>query len=125
MCSNWIYRRGDVYLANLNPFTGSEQGGTRPVVTVSNDVGNYFSSMVTVLPITSQLKKPDQPTHVMIDNVRGLSKPSMVCAEQPKSISKIRIKKYLGRISREKMEEIDEAVLTHFGIEIPECVDAP
>lgn len=32
MKENWIYRRGDVYLANLDPYIGSEQGGTRPVV---------------------------------------------------------------------------------------------
>ena len=30
MRENWIYRRGDVYLANLDPYIGSEQGGTRP-----------------------------------------------------------------------------------------------
>lgn len=29
---NWTYRRGDIYLANLNPYFGSEQGGTRPVL---------------------------------------------------------------------------------------------
>ena len=28
----WICRRGDIYYANLNPFKGSEQGGTRPVL---------------------------------------------------------------------------------------------
>ena len=26
---NWVYRRGDIYMANLNPFKGSEQGGLR------------------------------------------------------------------------------------------------
>ena len=30
MKENWIYRRGDMYLANLDPYIGSEQGGTRP-----------------------------------------------------------------------------------------------
>ena len=37
MKENWIYRRGDVYLANLDPYIGSEQGGTRPVVVLQND----------------------------------------------------------------------------------------
>ena len=70
---NWIYHRGDIYLANLNPFKGSEQGGTRPVLVLSNDIGNFYSSMITIAPITSQLKKKQQPTHVLLDNVRGLS----------------------------------------------------
>jgi len=33
-------KRGDIYYANLNPVIGSEQGGTRPVLIISNDVGN-------------------------------------------------------------------------------------
>ena len=31
MKEDWIYKRGDLYYANLNPYFGSEQGGTRPV----------------------------------------------------------------------------------------------
>ena len=66
---NWIYRRGDIYLANLNPFKGSEQGGTRPVLVLSNDIGNFYSTLITIAPITSQLKKVEQPTHVLLENV--------------------------------------------------------
>ena len=44
MREDWIYRRGDVYLANLDPYIGSEQGGTRPVVVLQNNTGNYYSS---------------------------------------------------------------------------------
>lgn len=38
-------KRGDIYYANLNPVIGSEQGGTRPVLIISNDVGNKHSPM--------------------------------------------------------------------------------
>ena len=31
-------KRGDIYYANLNPVIGSEQGGRRPVLIISNDV---------------------------------------------------------------------------------------
>ena len=47
MKENWIYRRGDVYLANLDPYIGSEQGGTRPVVVLQNNTGNYYCSSCT------------------------------------------------------------------------------
>lgn len=40
--AGWHFRRGDIYLANLNPFTGSEQGGTRPVLVLQNNDGNFF-----------------------------------------------------------------------------------
>ena len=79
--NNWIYKRGDIYLANLNPFKGVEQGGTRPVLVVSNDIGNFFSELLLIAPITSQIKKIEQPTHVLLKNVRGLSSDSIVCLE--------------------------------------------
>lgn len=40
MNKNWEYRRGDIYLADLSPFCGSEQGGVRPVVVIQNNTGN-------------------------------------------------------------------------------------
>ena len=122
---NWIYHRGDIYLANLNPFKGVEQGGTRPVLVVSNDIGNFFSELLLIAPITSQIKKLDQPTHVLLQNVRGLSTDSVVCLEQIKGIDKLRILKYLGKISKEQMAAVDEAALESLGIELPECVEAP
>lgn len=36
-------KRGDIYYAELNPVIGSEQGGTRPVLIISNDIGNKHS----------------------------------------------------------------------------------
>ena len=39
-----IIRRGDVFYAELNPVVGSEQGGTRPVLIISNNTGNRHSS---------------------------------------------------------------------------------
>ena len=122
---NWIYHRGDIYLANLNPFKGCEQGGTRPVLVLSNDIGNFFSPLITIAPITSHLKKLDLPTHVLLKDVRGLTTDSVVCLEQIKGIDKLRVLKYLGKISKEQMEEVEEAAMESLGMPIPECVDAP
>lgn len=122
---NWIYRRGDIYLANLNPYKGSEQGGIRPVVILSNDVGNFFSSTISMVPITSQIKKPEQPTHVILENVRGLGVRSMACAEQVDTIDKIRILKYLGKVNKEQLDAVAEAAAIHLGYPVPECVEAP
>ena len=44
MKENWVYRRGDIYLANLGVPIGSKQGGVRPVVVLQNDVGNFYSA---------------------------------------------------------------------------------
>lgn len=43
-----IIKRGDIYYAELSPVIGSEQGGTRPVLIISNDIGNRYSPTVIV-----------------------------------------------------------------------------
>ena len=40
MKENWVYCRGDIYCAKLDPVVGSEQGGIRPVIVIQNDTGN-------------------------------------------------------------------------------------
>ncbi|MDD2432970.1 MAG: type II toxin-antitoxin system PemK/MazF family toxin, partial [Clostridia bacterium] len=50
-------KRGDIFYAELNPVVGSEQGGTRPVLIVQNDIGNEHSPTTIIAAITSQLDK--------------------------------------------------------------------
>lgn len=120
---DWIYRRGgDIYLANLNPFKGSEQGGTRPVLVLQNNDGNYYCPTLIVAPITTKL---NMPTHCYFEKVRGLAEPSMVSLEQIKTIDKCRIEKYLGKMTREQMTKVEDAIRESLGMEIPECVEAP
>ena len=74
MKENWVYRRGDIYLANLGVPIGSKQGGVRPVVVLQNDVGNFYSPTITVAPLTTKIqKKRSQPTHYFLRKVGLLS----------------------------------------------------
>ena len=122
---DWIYKRGDIYLANLNPFKGSEQGGTRPVLVLQNNDGNYYCPTLIVAPITTKLKKLNMPTHCCFEKVRGLDEPSMVSLEQIKTIDKCRIEKYIGKMTRKQMAKVEDAIRESLGMEIPECVEAP
>lgn len=63
MPANWMYKRGDVYMMDLNPYSGSEQGGVRPAIVVQNDDGNFYSNVLLVVPLTTQIKKRNMPTH--------------------------------------------------------------
>lgn len=56
-------KRGDICIAQLPDPVGSEQGGTRPVLIVQNNIGNCYSPVVIVAAITGR-KKPAMPTHV-------------------------------------------------------------
>ena len=99
---NWTYRRGDIYLANLNPYIGSEQGGTRPVLLLQNNTGNFYCPTLIVAPLTARRgKKPHQPTHYLLSSVKGMDGASVVLLEQIKTIDKRRVVRYIGRVSRE------------------------
>jgi mRNA interferase MazF len=50
-------KRGDIYFANFDPTVGSETKKKRPVLIVSNDVNNRVATTLTVVPITSNIKK--------------------------------------------------------------------
>ena len=43
-----------LWMANLEPVMGSEQGKTRPVVIISEDAMNAILPVVNVLPLTSR-----------------------------------------------------------------------
>ena len=53
---NTTIHRGDIYLADLAPVVGSEQGGIRPVLIIQNDIGNQHSPTVITAVITGQIK---------------------------------------------------------------------
>lgn len=121
MKEDWIFRRGDLYLANLGAPVGSKQGGVRPVVILQNDVGNFYSPTITIAPLTSKVhKKKRLPTHYLIRKAKGLERPSMVLAEQLETCDKACVIRYLGRVSKGQMRGIDEAVKVQLGYYIPE-----
>lgn len=97
---------GDIYLMNFGGH-GSEQKGWRPGLIFQNNLGNQHSPNIIALPLTSSLKKANQPTHVVIPaDGTGLIKDSMVLCENPKCMSKERLGNYLTTISDEYMAEI-------------------
>ena len=99
------------------PHYGSEQGGKRPVIIIQNDVGNKFAPTVIVAAVTSRIsKKPNQPTHVLIDKNPAFSRPSVVLLEQIFTIDKERINNFMGLTSEWEMKQIEEALLKSLGI---------
>jgi len=104
--------RGDVFMAGLEPVEGSEQGGTRPVVVISRNALNEFSTIVVVAPITDAAnKKKIYPSHVPVPiGVGGLTMDSIVVCEQVRAINKTRLKRSLGKFDRTIMTRIEAAL---------------
>lgn len=112
MKNDWVYRRGDIYMADLSPVCGSEQGGVRPVIVIQNNTGNRHSPTLIVASITTKTKKKTkQPTHYLLKNNPALSVPSVVLLEQIRTIDKQRVERYLGKATRKEMFGINAALI--------------
>jgi len=104
-------RRGDIYYADLNLVVGSEQGGTRPVLIISNNTGNRHSPTVIIAAITSRVHtKAKLPTHTSVKDFEGLDKDSIILLEQIRTIDKQRLKQYMGMMPDNIMARVDKAL---------------
>lgn len=120
-------QRGDIWFADLGSHPDSSvQGGCRPVIILSNNIGNAHADTVNIVPMTRHLKKPELPCHTEItpDHIsdkRQLLETSMVLAEQVTTISKSALRNYAGHIEDiEVMQRIDNAVAAQLGIIVKE-----
>jgi len=86
----------------------------RPVLVVSNDIGNKCSPTVMVAAITKK-RNTGFPTHVLLKKNFGLSCQSVVMLEQLRTIDKMRLENYVGRVDAEVMEKIDKALFISTG----------
>ena len=106
---NREFRIGEIYLMKFSG-EGNEQHGLRPGLVFQNNTGNVFSPNIIALPLTSSLKKANQPTHVVIRSVdSGLKVDSMVLCENPERMSKERVGDYITTLSDEYMAKIAAA----------------
>lgn len=112
-------RRGDIYLADLSPVTGSEQGGLRPVLVFQNNVGNKYSPTVKVAIITSQIQKAKLPTHVIITADKyKIDRDSVIMCEQTRTVDKERLdyENKIAVLDFEDMLKVDIALLISDGL---------
>lgn len=105
--------RWSVWLANLDPVTGSEQGGKRPVLIVSDAAMNSLLPVVNILPITS--RKPGRriyPNEVFFPmGTAGLVADSLVLCYQIRTLDKQRLSRQLGVLNDAALQdEVIEAI---------------
>lgn len=107
--------RGDMFFVdNSKAVTGSEQGGSRPAIIISNDTGNLHSPTVEIVYLTSQEKNP-LPTHVQVE----CKVPSTALCESVYTVSKERLGEFIRECTPEEMEQINRALLISIGISAP------
>ena len=96
-----MVNKWEIYFCNLDPTTGSEQRGTRPVLIISTDSVNHNLTVSTVLPLSS-VKPTDKiyPTEVLLPTqVSGLPKLSVAMVQQIRTVSHNRLQNLAGKIN--------------------------
>ncbi len=109
--------RGDIFIADLNPVQGSEQGGVRPVLVIQNDRGNRFSPSDICAAIASRARKRHEATPAWVSaRDSGLKSDSLVLCEQIRTLEKRRLRARAGRIDGMAMARVDASLRCALGI---------
>lgn|SRR3989344_5851897 len=103
-------KRGETYITNLDPGFGREIHKKRPALIISNNDLNRILPTIVIIPFSSIVPKEVGPDFVEFQNLKGLDKTSVLVVNQIGTIDKIRLLKRVGRISKQKMIEVEEAV---------------
>lgn len=105
---------------DFSPVQGSEQGGRRPAVVVSNDVANQHGSVVTVVPVTSAPQKKKYPQNVPLPANDPLPQAGTIYCGQVRTISKKRLDGHRGDLSLSQLREVERALCVVFSLPKPE-----
>lgn len=112
-----IVKRGDIWLADLNPIRGSEQAGTRPVLIFQNDAINAFATTVLAIPLTKNLRRASLPSCVQVAKGEGgLASDSVVLCHQLRVLDKNRLLHKIGTVNPQTITVVENCVLFTLGI---------
>ena len=107
-------KRGEIYIAELIPRSGSEQTGRRPVIVVSHDGFNQtpgWRSIIVVPLSTSGNQARRGPTAILINHGDGgLAQDSVALCHQITTLDRGKLKQRLGTLPAEKISEIESGI---------------
>ena len=111
-------KRGDIIFVD-NPHQephGHVVCGNRPAVVIQNNAGNEHSENVIVAFLTSQIKRLELPTHVVIQHYAGLRKASVVQTEQIATIAKEDVLSVIDHLRAEDMVRVDQSLVASLAL---------
>lgn len=104
-----LIRKGDVFLADLEPKRSTEPGKVRPVVVVQTNLLNGIHPSTVICPITTNVQSRSVYLRVHLAvNKAGLKKKSDILVDQIRAIDNRRLLKRLGKISRRSQIKLAE-----------------
>ncbi len=112
-------RRGDVWLADLNPTQGSEQSGIRPIIIFQNNIVSQFSTTTLAIPLTTNSRRAALPICMAISQGDGgLAQDSVALCFQMRVLNKTRLTRKLGQLRPETIAQLEVVVLLTLGYEL-------
>jgi mRNA interferase MazF len=110
-------KRGEIWLADLNPIQGSEQAGVRPVLIFQNDTISRFTTTVLAIPFTTNLRRASLPSCVRLSkNEGGLTNDSVALCHQLRALDQMRLRRKLGIVRQGTLSTIENCILSTLGI---------
>lgn len=110
-----VILRGEIWLTNFDPAFGTELHKNRPAFIISSNGVNKHHLRVIVIPISTK-----NYTGLSVVKVTskgsGLDKESVILPTEIRAIDKVRLIKRLGKISKVKLKETEEAVKLVLGL---------
>ena len=107
-------KRGEVYIANMEPRSGSEQRGRRPVIVVSSNAFNRVAGWrsVIVVPVTtSRAQVKRGPTGILLPaGSAGLSKESTALCHQVTTLDRRKLLNKIGKLGAKQREELNDGL---------------
>jgi mRNA interferase MazF len=109
-------RRGETWIANLDPTQGSEQAGVRPIIILQNDTISRYTTTVISIPLTANLRRASLPSCIFIPSGEGeLTQDSVALCHQMRVLDKTRLPNKIGEVNPELLVQLENNVLFTLG----------
>ena len=111
-------RQGEIWLVKFPPTT-EDRKPIRPCLVLSDNIQNQYAKWIVVIPLTTEDIDNIEPFEVLVKNIpeTGLDYPSKLQFNYPFTVDKERLKKHLGKVNKEIMEQAKMAWQIAFNTE--------
>lgn len=109
-------KRGHFYTADLDPSFGREIHKKRPILIISNNKSNKETPYIVAIPTSSIIPRVISAEMVYLGKPKGFDKESVLLPLFIRNIDKDRLMKRIGIISKNKMQEVEEALRLVLGL---------
>jgi len=110
-------KRGDIWLVSLDPTIGHEIKKSRPAVIIQNDLGNKYSPITIIAPVTSKNIDKIYPVEISLTKKNSrLDKDSKALLNQIRAVDKRRLIKKIGKLNKEALVKLDESIKISLGL---------